>query len=279
MVCDDIYSVIAGENPMSNDIAYANADFIPNADAFFEQWQERAAAFRETEAAIGRARLNVAYGPHDREKLDLFHPAGPAKGLLIFVHGGYWMRFDRSYWSHLSKGATAHGWAVAMPSYPLAPEFSIGEITRSITQAVEKASSFFQGSIVLAGHSAGGHLVARMGCRDLALSAEVRARLKHIVPISAVSDLAPLIDTALNDTLRLDDAQASSESPINHPSPEVRTTVWVGAEERPAFLDQSMWLAEAWGAKLKLAPGRHHFDVIDGLEDPDSPLIASILQI
>ncbi|MEM8582137.1 MAG: alpha/beta hydrolase, partial [Pseudomonadota bacterium] len=54
-------------------------------------------------------------------------------------------------------------------------------------------------------------------------------------------------------------------------------TVWVGAEERPVFLDQARWLANAWGANLRIDPGRHHFDVIDGLCEAESPLTSALL--
>jgi acetyl esterase/lipase len=101
---------------MSLDTDYVNVDFIPGGADFPDRWQEEAQAFRAREAAIGRARLNVAYGTGERQKLDLFHPAGKAEGLIVFVHGGYWLRFDRGVWSHFSEGLTASGWAVAMPS-------------------------------------------------------------------------------------------------------------------------------------------------------------------
>ena len=126
---------------MKNDRAYANADFIPNAEAYVDRWETEARAFRETEAAIGRARLNHAYGAGERQKLDLFHPAGRAEGLVVFVHGGYWLRFDRSWWSHFAEGLTARSWAVAMPSYTLAPEARINEITFEIARAVEAAAA------------------------------------------------------------------------------------------------------------------------------------------
>ena len=67
---------------MKNDIAYANADFIPDAASYIERWQDDARAFRESEAAVGRARLNTSYGDLEREKFDLFHPAGRAKAHL-----------------------------------------------------------------------------------------------------------------------------------------------------------------------------------------------------
>ena len=263
--------------PMNLDIAYSNADFIPDSGAYIERWQDEGRAFRETQTAIGRARLNVPYGPGERQKLDLFHPAGPAEGLVVFIHGGYWLRFDRSFWSHFSAGLTARGWAVAMPSYTLAPEARITAMTREIAQAVETAAGLVAGPVRLTGHSAGGHLSARMGCRDVALASEVRDRLARIVPISPVSDLRPLLQTSMNATLKLDEAEAAAESPTLHDAPDVPVTVWVGAEERPVFLDQARWLAEAWGAEHRIDPGRHHFDVIDGLCNPESPLVEAIL--
>lgn len=262
---------------MSIDTDYNNVDFIPGGSDYPDRWVEQAQAFRETEAALGRARLNVSYGDGDRQKLDIFHPSGQAHGLAVFVHGGYWLRFDRSFWSHFSTGLTQAGWAVAMPSYTLAPDARIAEMTREIARAIETAADLIPGPIRLTGHSAGGHLVSRMGCSDVQLSDDVRARLKRIVPISPVSDLKPLMLTLMNDTLRLDDAEATTESPINHSSPESPVTVWVGADERPVFLDQARWLSEAWGADLHLDPNRHHFDVIDGLKDAHSPLTRAIL--
>lgn len=262
---------------MSLDTDYNNVDFIPDGASYPDRWAEEGRAFRETQAAIGRARLNVAYGESERQRLDLFHPAGRAEGLVVFVHGGYWLRFDRSFWSQFSAGLTARGWAVAMPSYTLAPEARIGEITREIARAVETAAGMVAGPVRLAGHSAGGHLVARMGCRDVALSDEVRGRLTRIVPISPVSDLRPLLEASMNATLRLDEDEADRESPVLHEAPDVPVTVWVGAEERPVFLDQARWLAEAWGAEHRIDPGRHHFDVIDGLCDADTPLVRTIL--
>jgi hypothetical protein len=50
----------------------------------------------------------------------------------------------------------------------------------------------------------------------------------------------------------------------------------VGADERPAFLDQARWLAEAWGVELTFETGRHHFDVIEGLEHADSPMMRAL---
>jgi hypothetical protein len=82
----------------------------------------------------------------------------------------------------------------------------------------------------------------------------------------------------MNADLQLDDGEALAESPVfGRPRAGLSVTVWVGAAERPAFLDQARWLGEAWGCDVKLAPGRHHFDVIDDLRTPDSPMMTRLL--
>jgi acetyl esterase/lipase len=256
---------------MELDDAYANGAYIENADAYVPRWTANAADMR---ANLGdRARLALPYGDTERQKFDLFLPKGTPLGTVIFVHGGYWLAFDRSSWSHLAAGPLARGWAVAMPSYDLCPDVSIARITAQIATAVQAIAAQTCGPISLTGHSAGGHLVARMLDRDL-IPDLVAKRYRAVVPISPLSDLRPLLQTSMNDNFRMDLAQAEAESPVlmtNRHTPQV--TVWVGADERPAFLDQARWLAETWGAGHVIAPGKHHFDVIDPLADPNSNLV------
>jgi arylformamidase len=263
---------------MATDRDYENGTFIPGAAEYPPRWAEAALDWRQVEGAVGRARLNQPYGVGAREQFDLFFPAGRPAGLFVFVHGGYWMAFDRSSWSHLARGATAAGWAVAMPSYSLAPAARIAGITQQIGAAITAAAAQVAGPIVLAGHSAGGHLVARMASADGPLGADVAGRVQRVLPISPLSDLRPFLDLTMNETLRLDAAEAAAESPVLQDQGAAPMTVWVGADERPAFLDQARWLAEVWPrTDLHIAPGRHHFDVIDELEDPDSAMLRAAL--
>ncbi len=256
---------------MELDDAYANGAYIEGADTFPPRW---AASAEKMRAQLGnRARLALPYGESERQKFDLFTPEASAKGTVIFVHGGFWRAFDRSDWSHLAAGPLARGWAVAMPSYDLCPQVSIAAITRQIAAAVIRIAEQTTGPISLAGHSAGGHLVARMLDRAL-IPAPVAARFQAVVAISPLSDLRPLLKTSMNADFAMDMAQAEGESPIlmtnRH---QARTTIWVGGNERPAFLAQARWLADAWGADLVIAPDKHHFDVIDPLANRDSDLV------
>ena len=260
---------------MTLDDAYDNTGYIDSAAEYPPRWSEQAQAYRDSLGA--RAQIGVKYGPSPRQTFDFFQPTGVSRGTVMFVHGGYWRRFDASYWSHFAAGAMARGWAVAMPSYDLCPDVSIAEIGVQVAAALNKVADRTQGPIALAGHSAGGHLVARI-MDPLLSSGEVRDRVSRIVSISPVSNLEPLMQTEMNEVLQIDDAIAQSESPVNMSPPHgIDVSVWVGADERPAFLEQSDWLARAWGAKQIVVEGKHHFDVIDALADPDSDMIAALL--
>ncbi|OIQ29223.1 MAG: alpha/beta hydrolase [Alphaproteobacteria bacterium MedPE-SWcel] len=259
---------------MELDDAYANGAYIEGAADYPPRWAASARDFRNSMQE--RARLDIPYGAGARHKFDLFLPEGPAKGLFVFVHGGYWLKFDKSSWSHLAVGALEQGWAVAMPSYDLCPEVTIAEITRQIAQAVQVIALEIAGPIALAGHSAGGHLVARM-LDTAVLPPEVGQRIRTVVPISPLANLHPLLRTSMNKDLGLDADQARSESPTETKDRYgANVTVWVGGAERPAFLDQAIWLVEAWGADHVIALEKHHFNVIEPLADPESDLVAII---
>ncbi|MEM8872148.1 MAG: alpha/beta hydrolase [Pseudomonadota bacterium] len=265
------------------DDAYANRDHIEDAETYVTRWPQDAAAFRADLLGQGRAELDLAYGAGTRNRFDLFRPEKIPEGLVVFVHGGYWRTFDKNVWSRFAAGPLNQGWAVAMPSYTLAPEVPIDTITDEIGAAIEEAAAQIPGPIRLAGHSAGGHLVTRQVCADTALSPAVLQRIQHVVSISGVHDLRPLLMTTMNDDLRLDVISAAAESPaLLVPVDGARVTVWVGGDERPEFVRQSTLLANIWtglGADMTQVkePDRHHFDVIDGLLEGGSDLTYSLL--
>ena len=261
---------------MDYDDAYANVPHIPGGEDYPPRWAAQAAAFREARTH-GRDALGVSYGDTPRQAYDLFRPETEPKGTLIFVHGGYWLRFDRSYWSHFATGALSLGWAVAMPSYDLCPDVRIADITSQIARAIQSIAKAEPGPLALAGHSAGGHLVSRMADPGL-LPPDITDRITTITPISPVSDLRPLLHTAMNDQFQLTEDAASAESPalMKNRLP-IPTHIWVGADERPVFLDQARWQADAWSCPLRIDAGKHHFDIIDALKDPASPLMRDIL--
>lgn len=256
---------------MDWDDAYKNSAYIPGGDGFPARWSEAAAKFR----AATRSKLDQPYGPGERERYDLFLPPGRPRGTVVFLHGGYWLAFDKSSWSHLAAGPLAYDWAVAIPSYTLCPRARIGEIVRQIGRAVSRIAEELPGELRLIGHSAGGHLATRLVCADSPFAGPIA----KTVSISGLHDLRPLLRTRMNLELRLDAAEAIAESPALLTTRRGSVvTAWVGGNERPEFIRQTALLADHWaGTKQVIAPGRHHYDVIDELTDASSPLVAELL--
>ncbi|HTV68801.1 MAG TPA: alpha/beta hydrolase [Rhizobiaceae bacterium] len=265
------------------DNAYANGANIPRGDAWPDLWLEPSKSYRDRLGAEGRAKLDLPYGDGERHRFDVFMPKGSPKGLVVFIHGGYWMRFDKSVWSHLANGSVESGYAVAMPSYTLCPDIRLGGIVAEIGKAVTAIAGQFSGPIHLTGHSAGGHLAACMITANSPLPAEIRKRIANVVAISGLHDLRPLMRTGMNATLRLDEAEALATSPaLLRPMENARITCWVGAGERAEFIRQNELLANIWiglGAKTEIVeePDRHHFTIIDGLTDPNHVLTKTLL--
>jgi acetyl esterase/lipase len=259
------------------DDAYANAAYIPGAERFLTEWPARTAALRQAHPPEV-----LRYGPGARQVMDLFRPETAAQGLTLVVHGGYWKAFSPDEFGFMAAGPLAHGQAVAAVRYTLAPEARIADITREIAAAIGVAAAAVPGPIRLTGHSAGGHLVTRMVC-DGVLEAGLAARIVHVLSVSGVHDLRPLLRTQMNATLQLDPAEAVAESPaLLAPRDGVRVTCAVGGDERPEFRRQTDLLANVWwgmGAETRAVhlPGLHHFDVIDGLAAPDGALTRLLL--
>ncbi|MBS7700768.1 MULTISPECIES: alpha/beta hydrolase fold domain-containing protein [unclassified Chelatococcus] len=265
------------------DSAYSNSDNIAGGEQWPARWIDAAQQFRDGLSAAGRAGMDVAYGSAPRQRLDLFLPAAKPKGLMVFVHGGYWMESDQLAWSHLAAGSVDSGWAVAMPAYTLCPHIRISGIVREIGEAIATAAALIEGPIVLSGHSAGGHLVSRMISATSPLDNAVRDRIRNVVSISGLHDLRPLMKTSMNEVLRIDEPEATAESPaLLWPMVGARILCWAGGAERQEFLRQNALLANIWGGlgaatTVIVEPDRHHFDIVDGLADAKHPLTRALL--
>ena len=261
------------------DDAFANLAYISDGELLLGQIANDARAFRLN----AHADFDVPYSDGARNKFDFFHPSqGSPKGLMIFVHGGYWMQTSKADWSHLARAAVERGYAACLPGYTLAPAARISQITLEVGQAIQTAAKIVEGPIYLCGHSAGGHLAARMICNDSPLNTNVLARIESVAPISGVFDLRPLMHTEMNQTLRLDYLEAATESPaLLSPDYKGLLTIWVGSDERPEFIRQSRLLSSAWAdadinIRLTEEKNAHHFTVLEGLKDPSSPLVEAI---
>lgn len=266
------------------DAAFDNMGHIPDSAELPAFWAARAEDYRIRLASEHqRLDTNIQYGKHEREVFDIVWPECEPKGLVVFIHGGYWIRLDKSYWTDLAEGARANGWAVCIPSYTLAPQARISDITNQIGKAITTAAQRVDGPIRLTGHSAGGHLVTRMLCDTKTLPSNILDRVVHTVSISGIHDLRPLLHTQMNLSLQLTESEAIAESPaLLRPKEQASVIAWVGGGERPEFIRQAQLLNLIWrgldaSITCNVDLDHNHFTVIEGLKDPASEITKAIL--
>jgi acetyl esterase/lipase len=158
---------------------------------------------------------NVAYytgpGADDRRhRLDLFLPRdGRGYPVVVLVHGGAWMLGDKSccgLYSAVGDFLASQGVGVVLPNYRLSPGVKHPEHVKDVARAVAwtKRHIAERGGdpehLFLAGHSAGGHLVALLATDDSYLKAEgLRiADVKGVIAVSGVYRIpAGKFDTTL----------------------------------------------------------------------------------
>src|SRR5215510_10367641 len=257
------------------EVEYNNRRRVPEHVEINARWQTASAAYR----AAARADLDQTYGPGDRHRFDLFLAGEADAPLVVYIHGGYWQRGDRTDYAFLAQALNARGLDVALPSYSLCPAVSVMDIIaelRSFLAALWKKTGRHA---LLTGHSAGGHLTAAMLATDWSAVAGVPTDLVRTgIAISGVFDLPPLVGTSLNDALRLDAPAARLASPLFWPPPAARVLVAaVGGAESAEFLRQSREIATSWQSAGVMCqylevPGANHFTVVDELVNPDSAL-------
>jgi len=251
-------------------------------------WSSRSEVFRSNTNAT----LDIAYGQDPREKIDVFYSGAKAAPMLVYFHGGYWQRCDKSMFSFIAEPFVERGVDVAIIGYPLCPQVSLTELVASIRrsmvylfrQALDLQIN--RDRINLCGSSAGGHLVAMMLATDWQSIGEDLPQdlFKLGVPISALYDLEPLRFTTLNDALGLDEKEARLNSPLFLSSKaNAPILAAVGGSETPVFFNQQedfvkRWQSDAYSIDQHVESSADHYDLIERLGNADSGIVKAILQ-
>jgi arylformamidase len=287
-----------------SEIVYRDYD----AEALYAQYNNRAQVTEAELAAIKgdqnarstdyrtnalRKHLDLVYGSHDREKLDIFLPNDDGAPMLAFIHGGYWQWNDKEGFEFLAKELNEAGAAFANIEYALCPTVTLAELTNQCRRAIaflwREAASFGYDArrIVVSGHSAGGHLTAMMQATDWpaledGLPVDVVAAG---LPISGIYDLEPIRLTPLNDAIRMQPEDVAEVSPMFlAPTSTGPSVVAFGGDEYEEFDRQASDLCEAW-AKFGMTTstlsmsGRDHFTALSALSETNHDLFAAALKL
>jgi acetyl esterase/lipase len=135
----------------------------------------------------------VVYGDDPSHFFDVFRAAGEARGVVVFIHGGFWRaQYDLTHASHLCAALARAGISTASLEYRRVGNdggwaMSFDDVRAAL--AVVRAD--LDAVPVVLGHSAGGHLALRL--------APEKVELAGIVALAPVADLRLAYDLHLGD--------------------------------------------------------------------------------
>jgi arylformamidase len=266
-----------------------------HADQFAINWRafyERAERRTDDVRSNWPHELDLAYGPGQRHRLDLYLPRGTSGPMpvLLFLHGGGFREGDPTLYGYLAQPFLERGIAFASIGYRLTPEAYLPDTFDDVADAVAWCVQHLPsrgvdvGRITLSGHSAGAILTAYLAVTDgwrasRSLPSDV---LKAAIPISGVYDLTDAADSGM--------VKSGTDRVESSPLWQVKTTpppmlvAWGSQENRPAFAADGPRLADAARARggqaevLELA-GMTHADTADALGAPSSALFQSVLPL
>ena len=241
----------------------------------------------ETARAASDCSLDIRYGDGEKQKLDVFRCGDASAPTLVYFHGGYWQRGDKSIYSFIAPPFNAAGVNVVVVGYDLCPSVTITRISQEAREAMAHlwrnaaTLGINRDGITVMGHSAGGHITQMMMATAWpAIGADLPADLiKAGIPVSPLSYLEPVrLTEALNAGIRMDPEEADAESPMTHhpPATNAPQLVVVGGAETDEFHRQARMYVEKYETAdrkmgLYVVPDVDHFDELNVLVDPSSP--------
>ena len=230
--------------------------------------------------------LRLAYGPSPIEGLDVFKARQPNAPVMVFIHGGAWLRGEAKNFAFPAEMFVDAGVNYVVADFASVNNFDgdlsamAAQVRRAIAFAYKNAAQFGGDTsrFYLAGHSSGAHLAA------VALTSDWQAEfglapdfIKGALLMSGMYDLKPVRLSKRSDYVKFTDAMEDAMSPQRHLDRlHTPITVTVGSKDSPEFIRQArdfVAAVKAAGkpAELVEAPEYNHFDLSYSLGNPYGP--------
>jgi arylformamidase len=254
------------------DQAYDQLVWAPHRDAIQAEIRKDCEAVRQKMPP-----RTERYGRSDKQELDVFAPPGATKApVLVYLHGGAWLRGARQDTIYPALAVTGRGAALVVPEFNNVSEVSLPTMVRQCREAVDwtvRNAESFGGDpdkVYLAGHSSGAHLASCVLLDD--------PPVKGALVISGMYDLhAPML-SARSKYVKITVEELDAASAMRHLG-RIRCPVAVAwsVGDSPEFRRQARVFADALEGMGRLA-GRsevfspNHFEEPRQLADADSSL-------
>ena len=225
----------------------------------------------------------IAYGEHDRQRLDVYVPSEPAASpapVVVFFYGGGWRRGERANYEFVASALTRDGYVVVIPDYRVWPQVTFPAFVEDAARAVDWAcaNAASRGGdceqLFLMGHSAGAHIAALLALDPsyLAAASARPIRPMGLIGLSGPYDFLPLDEGYLREVFPAITRAASQ--PVAHVTANAPRTLLIhGTDDEIVDADNARSLAAALeevgvDVTLKLYDGQGHRRVAAGLAPP-----------
>lgn len=153
---------------------------------------------------VDAAAKDVAYGPHPRQRLDIYVPPGaPGKApVLVFFYGGGWEWGSRAEYAFAARAFAAKGFVTVLPDYRLVPEVRFPTFLEDCAASVAWVAANIgahggdASRIAVGGHSAGAYnaMMIALDPRYAAAAGAPRDAVKAVIGLAGPYDFLPLED-------------------------------------------------------------------------------------
>ncbi len=237
---------------------------------------------------------NAAYGPHPRQRLDLYAPREPAppRPVIVFIHGGSWRNGDRRDYNFLGAALAAQGLLAVLPNYRLVPEVRFPGFIEDCAAAVRwvRDHAHEHGGdserLILVGHSAGAYnaLMLALDPRFLREAGVEPGRVRGAIGLAGPYDFLPFDATSTREAFG-QAPEAAQTQPVHFAragAPPL-LLLW-GADDTTvgprniASLERAM-RAAGGQVETKIYPGIDHVEILLALSRPfraKAPVLADL---
>jgi acetyl esterase/lipase len=213
-------------------------------------------------AALGayRRHVDIAFGPDATHSLDVYEPlrpAGSARPLIVFWHGGRWSAGRKSDYRFVGAALAELGYVAVIANYRHYPEVRmpgfVADAALALAWAAAHARDFGAdpARLVAMGHSSGAHMAAlvTLDRRYLQALGAGALRVAGVIGLSGPYDFLPLREADVQDMFGPPPLYPESQ-PVNYVRDDAPPMLLIhGLRDRMVSPENSRRLAAALAAR------------------------------